>query len=186
MADRVWDVIEAWSTVWDASVNVNTIRDPQQRLAWAIRVLPDRIRAALPLVDRLATADLFDYFGEGPPPDDFKGDVTEELLSVRTQVAQGLPVRPRWTIDANLSPVSPGRRDAIAHSWLLARGDETFEVVVYISRTAFQSDDGGLPSEVVAAKRTNGRSLVTTLLSLDEPPGEVMVSTAGIRWPVTD
>jgi hypothetical protein len=43
-----------------------------------------------------------------------------------------------------------------------------------------------LPSDVVSAKETNGRSVVTSLLSLDEPPAEVMVSTAGIGWPVTD
>jgi len=55
---------------------------------------------------------------------------------------------------------------------------------VYISRTAIQSE--GLPSEIERAKETNGRSVITTLLSLDEPPNEVMVSTAGIRWPVTD
>jgi hypothetical protein len=105
--------------------------------------------------------------------------------SVRTRAAQGLPVTPRWSIDVYLGKV-PVRRDAEAHLWGIARGDETARITVMISRTALASANDTLPSDVVAAKETNGRSVVTSLLSLDEPPAEVMVSTAGIGWPVTD
>jgi hypothetical protein len=42
------------------------------------------------------------------------------------------------------------------------------------------SDNRGLPDEVVAAKNTHGRSVLSTLVGLDDPPREVMVTIAGI------
>jgi len=43
-----------------------------------------------------------------------------------------------------------------------------------------ESADEGLPQEGVAAKSTHGRSVLSTLVSLDDPPRQVMVTTAGI------
>ena len=51
---------------------------------------------------------------------------------------------------------------------------------------AMASDDGGLPDEVVAAKNTRGRSVLSTLVGLDDPPREVMVTTAGVSLTLPD
>ena len=48
------------------------------------------------------------------------------------------------------------------------------------------SADEHLPREVAQAKATNGRSVVGTLVALDDPPGEVMVSTAGVSLTLPD
>jgi hypothetical protein len=183
VAQRVWDVFQAWAGVWRGG-NVADLNDPQRRLRWALDGLPDRVRLALPLVDELATAD-WDGIAE-VDPEEAERDLREEMRSVRTQVAQGLPVTRRWTVDRDLGPVSAGRRDAIARLWQIARGEETKRVTVYISGTAMAVENEGLPQEVVQAKQTNGRSVVASLLGLDEPPEEVMVSTAGIGWPLPD
>jgi hypothetical protein len=53
-------------------------------------------------------------------------------------------------------------------------------MTVYISGTAVDSADEGLPQEVAAAKNTRGRSVVTSLVALDDPPRAVMVTSAGI------
>lgn len=183
-AQRAWDVFAIWSAVFRGDANMQEIDDPQRRLRWTLEALPDRVRVALPLVTVLAHESWRELAGRDL--DQTERDIREELLSVRTQVAQGLPVTRRWTIDLDFGNVSAGRRDASAYLWGVARGDETARVAVYITGTVLSSDDGGLPQEVVEAKRTKGRSVVTSLLSLDELPAEVMVSTAGIRWPVTD
>ncbi len=113
-------------------------------------------------------------------------DLREEMQSVRTQVAQGLTVTHRWTISEDLGPVSAGRRDAVAHLWRLSRGEEVRDIAVYVSGTAMVSANETLPSEVALAKETHGRSVVATLRALDDPPGEVMVSTAGISDSLPD
>ena len=185
VAQRVWDLVEAWASVWDGrGANLTDLRDPQRRLRWAFENLPDYVRDGLPLVGRLASADE-DYFASGEP--DWSGieaDFRAELLSVRTQVAQGLPVTRRWTVDDYLGTM-PNRRDAVLHLWQIRRGDETERVEVFITGSAIASTEG-LPAEVVEAKMTDGRSVITSLLTLDEPPPSVMVSTAGVRWPVED
>jgi hypothetical protein len=43
-----------------------------------------------------------------------------------------------------------------------------------------------LPVEVAEAKDTNGRSAIATLAALDDPPEEVMVTTAGISLAVPE
>jgi hypothetical protein len=48
------------------------------------------------------------------------------------------------------------------------------------------SEDRGLPEEVVAAKNTHGRSVLSTLVGLDDPPSDVMVTTAGISLTLPD
>jgi hypothetical protein len=47
-------------------------------------------------------------------------------------------------------------------------------------------DNDHLPSDVARAKETNGRSVVATLLALDDPPSQVMATTAGISLTLPD
>jgi hypothetical protein len=44
----------------------------------------------------------------------------------------------------------------------------------------------GLPQEVVAAKETRGRSVLSTLVALDDPPREVLLTTAGVSLTLPD
>jgi TIR domain len=179
LAERLWDVFAVWPGVWRGQGNIRDLDDPQRRLRWALDKLPDRVRGALPLVEKVATADWDAFFGANEPAD-VERDVREELRSVRTQVAQGLPVTGRWTIAADLGPMSAGRRDADSYLWEIRRGEETRRIQVFISGTAMRLENDVLPPEVAQAKETNGRSVVATLLALDDPPEEVMATTAGI------
>ena len=184
VAKIVWDLCEAWASVWDGPpANLADLRDPQRRLRWVVDNLPDDVRESLPLVRRLASED-DNYFANEPEWDEVEADLRAELRSVRTQLAQGLPVTRRWAIDDYLGKMST-RRDAVLHLWQIRRGDETERVEVFITASAIASTEG-LPAEVVDAKTTNGRSVVTTLLALDEPPPSVMVSTVGVSWPVEE
>jgi hypothetical protein len=180
VAQRTWDVFAAWGPPFDGPAIV----DAQRRLRWAVDGLPDRVRAALALVEQLANAELDDVLNADAA--EVERDVREEMRSVRTQVAQGLPVTQRWTIGADLGPVSAGRRDATSFLWEIARRGETRRIQVYISGTAMRVDNEHLPREVVHAKETNGRSVVATLLALDDPPAEVVATTAGISFSLPD
>ena len=176
-AQRVWDVFGAWKGVWHGG-NVRDLHDPQLRLRWALDALPEYVRAALPLTEQIANSDWNDFFNDREA-DDVEPDVRDELRSVRTQVAQGLPVTPRWTIDENLGKVSAGMRDSVSYLWQVRRGEQTELVQVYISGTAMASADEHLPKEVAQAKITEGRSVVASLLGVDDLPREVSVTTAG-------
>jgi TIR domain len=178
VAQRSWDVFGAARGVWRGG-NVADLLDPQTRLRWALDGLPERVRNALPLVERLATTDWDDFFGDNELLAEREQDIRDELRSVRTQVAQGLPVTRRWTIDG-YDGTSPVRRDAVCHRWLIRRGEEVRLVEVYISRSAVASDNEHLPRDVAQAKETDGRSVVSTFLARDEPPREFSVTTAGI------
>jgi hypothetical protein len=178
VAQRAWDVFQAWSGVWDGG-NVRDLDDPQRRLRWALDALPDRARAALPLVTQLANSD-WDGFFANAEPGESEREMRDELRSVRTRIAQGLPVVGRWLAVSDDGRVDAGNRDATAYLWGIQRGQERRRITVFISRTAMESADEGLPQEVVAAKRTHGRSVLSTLVSLDDPPHQVMVTTAGI------
>lgn len=184
VAKRVWDVFAAWAGVWHGG-NVRDLEDPQRRLRWELDKLPERVRVGLPLVTQLAEAD-WDGFFDVTEHADAERDIREEMRSVRTQVAQGLPVTRRWTIAADLGQGRAGRRDAVAYIWQIRRGEETKEIDVIVSRTALISENEHLPREVAEAKDTNGRSVVATLLALDDPPEEVMVTTAGISLTLPD
>jgi hypothetical protein len=48
------------------------------------------------------------------------------------------------------------------------------------------SENAYLPREVAQAKETNGRSVVSTLLALDDPAEQVSVTTAGISLTLPD
>jgi TIR domain len=185
VAQRAWDVFHAWKGVWDRGGNISDLDDPQRRLRWALEALPERARGALPLVAHLATSDWGGFF-EDYEPADAESEIRQELIAARTRIAQGLPVRGRWMIVADHGGVSAGRRDAVAYLWELQRGEETKRVTVYISGTAMASEGHGLPDEVLAAKKTRGRSVLGTLVGLDDPPPEVMATTAGISLMLPD
>jgi hypothetical protein len=137
------------------------------------------VRRALPLTERIANSSWDEFFNDREA-DHVEPDVRDELRSVRTQVAQGLPVTQRWTIEENHGKVSAGSRDAVSYLWEMRRGDETRDIQVYISRTAMASSNEHLPKGVAQAKETVGRSVVASLLGVDDPPREVSVTTAGI------
>jgi hypothetical protein len=183
VADQAADVITAVEGVWTHDGNVYDLSAPQRRLRLRLDRLPERLRVALPLVQQLATADPradWDTLFGGPNQlAALDQDIRDELLSARTQVAQGLPVTRRWVIDSYLG-TAPVRRDAICHQWRIARGDEARLVEVYISRSAIASDNEHLPREVAEAKASNGRSVVVTFLGRDHPPEEITVTSVGI------
>jgi hypothetical protein len=143
------------------------------------------VRAALPLVNELATSDWDQFFARADVAE-AEREIREELRSARTRVAQGLPVVGRWMVTTDFGQVDSGGRDATAYLWGIQRGEETRMITVYISGTAMVTADHGLPQEVVAAKNTRGRSVLGTLVGLDDPPRHVMVTTAGISLTLPD
>src|SRR5205823_13534298 len=64
VAERVWDVFDAAVRVWRGRGNVGDLDGPQRKLRWALDGLPDRVRAALPLVEQLAMAEWDEFFGD--------------------------------------------------------------------------------------------------------------------------
>lgn len=184
VAETAMEVIGGWGDVYAGAANLRDVDREQRRLRWAIEKLPRRAAGGLPLVTRLATAE-DTFLASNEPDPTMEADIFEELRSVRTQLAQGLPVTRRWFIDMYIGVV-PTQRDATAFLWQIKRGDETRSVHVYVSRTAMASADEYLPREVVDAKATAGRAVVVTLLALDDPPEEVMVSTAGVTLTLSD
>lgn len=178
VAQRAWDVFGAWTGVW-AGGNVRDLGDPQRRLRWALDGLPERARAALPLVEQLASSDWDGFFADADVAE-AEREIRVELRSVRTRVAQGLPVVGRWMVMTDFGQVDAGDRDAAAYLWGIQRGDESRRMTIYISGTAMALANEGLPEEVVAAKNTHGRSVLSTLVALNDPPRQVMVTTAGI------
>lgn len=181
VAQLVWDVFSTWERIWGDGGNIREISDVQRRLRWELGALPERIRVALPLVELIATAK-WDEFFSSVEIEVAEKDVREELESVRAQVAQGLPVPRRWIIDGGLrnSVTRPDGRDGDLFVWQIRRGDEIRKICVFVSGTAMAVANDHLPREVVTAKETEGRSVVAMLASLEDPPKEVMVSTAGV------
>jgi hypothetical protein len=179
VARQVWDVFDVWHAVWDhRGGNVFDLDDPQRRLRYALDVLPQRVALALPLVRQLANSRQGDIF-EGDDTSDLEREIRQELVAVRARIAQGLPVKTRWLVIANNGTV-PVRRDVVAYHWTIQRGDEQRNVLIYISGTAMASEDAGLLEEVAAAKTTEGRSALASIVGLDDPPTEITVTTAGV------
>jgi hypothetical protein len=186
VAAIAWEVFAAWMGVWNRGGNIHDADDSRRRLRWALEALPDRVRAAIPLVEQLANAPLEEFFTEADDVAEPERAIREELMAVRTRVAQGLPVVARWLVVADHGQVSAGNRDAVAYLWGIQRGEETRRIMVYVSGTAMDSADEGLLREVVAAKNTRGRSVLSALVGLEDPPSEVMVSTAGVSLTLPD
>lgn len=184
VAQRVWDVFEAWAGVWEGG-NVRDLEDPQRRLRWALDALPEHVRLGLTLVSELAEADWDGYFA-ARSRDIAEQELRDELRSVRTQVAQGLPVLRRWKILDDLGPGPPQPRDAVSYLYRIGRDEETRLIEVYISNTVIASSNEHLPREVARAKETCGRSVVATLLGRDDPPETPSVTTAGVSDTLPD
>jgi hypothetical protein len=181
VAQRAWDVFQAWEGVWNDGGNINDLNDPRRRLRWALDQLPGRLRGALPLVEQMANADRDQFFADADLAE-VERDMRAELLAVRTRIAQGLPVVGRWLVVGSDGEVSAQGRDATAYHWWLQRGEERKPVTVFISGTAMASANEYLPNEVAAAKNTHGRSVLSQVSGLDDPPKQVSVSTAGIGF----
>jgi hypothetical protein len=184
VAQRAWDVFQAWESVWDGG-NIHDLNDPRRRLRWALDHLPNRLRGALPLVEQMANADSDSFFAEAELAE-VERDMRAELIAVRTRIAQGLPVVGRWLVVGSEGEVSAAGRDATAYLWWLQRGEERKPVTVFISGTAMASSNEHLPDEVAAAKNTGGRSVLSQVVGLDDPPTQVSVTTAGIRFGLPD
>ena len=185
VAQRAWDVFQAWEGVWNDGGNINDLNDPRRRLRWAIDQLPGRMRGALPLVEQMANIDSDEFFADADLAE-VERDMRAELLAVRTRIAQGLPVVGRWLVVGTDGAVPSGGRDAHAYLWWLQRGDRRKPITVFISGTVMASANEYLPEEVATAKNTQGRSVLPQIVGLDEPPLQVSVTTAGIRFGLPD
>lgn len=184
VAQRGWDVFQAWEGIWDGG-NIRDLNDPRRRLRWALDQLPGRARSALPLVEQMANAESAAFFADADLVE-VERDMRAELLAVRTRLAQGLPVVGRWLAIATDGQVDPGGRDATAYRWLIQRGEERQPVTIFISGSLMASANESLPEQVVAAKNTRGRSVLPQILGLDDPPSQVSVTKAGIRFGLPD
>ena len=91
-----------------------------------------------------------------------------------------------WTIQGTGRVIPPSGRDATGFAWTLRRGEKARRVIVWISGDVMASRDAGLPRDVAQAKRTKGGSVARSLLRLESPPLEVLVSTYGIRWELAE
>jgi hypothetical protein len=183
LAEAIAKQLAGWQQIREGAGPNRVLDDAQRRLRYAVDNLPERVRVGLPLESLLASADWGGYF-RAEDPRAAELDLREELRSVRTQVAQGLPITKRWRIDKSFGEISASGRDARAFLWGIARDGETRRITIFISGTADTIANERLPREVAEAKETNGRSVVVALLPLNEPPAAAMATTAGIRWPV--
>jgi hypothetical protein len=181
VAEQAWSVLDLWALVEQGRGNLQDLEGRQRRLRYGLDVLPDRVRAGLPGVEELSTSRDDRVLLDRERREGVEADLRAEARSVRTQVAQGLPVTRRWQIGFGPRGVS-SERDAEAYVWEVRRGEERRRVVVYISGVVVASTDDALPREVVNAKRTLGRSVVSSLLGLDDPPAEVIALTTGISF----
>ena len=180
MAERALDVLARWDECREGALT-RGLNDAQRRLSYVVDALPEDIRRALVLVSTIATAEWNDYFRVNSVGV-IEVDLREELRSVRKQLELGLPVTRRWRIAADHGAVNAGGRDAEAYLWQVAREGETRRITVYIAGTVVASGNEYLPAQVAEAKRTHGRGAILGLLPLDEPPSEVLVTTAGVAW----
>jgi hypothetical protein len=183
MAERLFDVLQRWDGVHQGTQLLDELTDRQRRLRYAIDALPRDVRDGLPLTIEVAEAGWNEYLGMKYAAE-VEPDLREELKAVRTAVAQGIPVSQRWVIAADRGQVGAGNRDANAYLWEIGRANDTRRIKIFISDTALEVSDAGFPDEVVRAKETAGRSVVTSLLGLDEPPPQVLVATYGVSWPL--
>jgi hypothetical protein len=184
IAERIDEVLIQWDRCRNAGAATHDLVAEQRRLRTLLDRLPDDVQRGLPLVIEVATASWQDYFRLHESAE-AEADLREELRAIRSQVERGLPVVLRWRIVGGPDEVSSQGRDATAYLLRIEREDDNRPVVVYVSGSAMASSDDYLSADVVAAKATQGRSVVANLLSVDDPPREVMVSTEGVRWELT-
>lgn len=154
-------------------------REVQRRFRFRLRTLPEWLILGLPVIEMLSSVD--EDFALNASTEQLEADATAELLSARAHLLDGRPVPHRWRIVQPLGKNEDFNRDAIVFDWQIQRDGHTSEVHVYVSESTMGSSSG-LPTEVEEAKRTEGRSVVTTLLDLEDPPRQISVTTAGISW----
>jgi hypothetical protein len=85
----------------------------------------------------------------------------------------------RWEIVGDPDVIELERRAGAEYLWRIVRGDETRVVTVFFSLEVLE--DGELIEDVLNATRTRGYSVVETLLDLDDPPGQMLVTTKGSK-----
>jgi hypothetical protein len=144
-----------------------------------LKTLPEWLLVGFPAIEMLSTVD--EDFVLNTPLEQIEADATSELLSARGHLLAGRPIPHRWRIAQSLGRNSDFTRGAIVFSWKIQRNGETSQVHVFVSESAMGSSSG-LPPEVQEAKSTEGRSVVSTLLDLDEPPRQISVTTTGVSW----
>jgi hypothetical protein len=181
IAQRIDEVLIQWDRCRNAGGGTDDLIAEQRRLRTLLERVPHDVQRALPLIGEIAAATWQEFFRVRESAS-AEPDLREEMRAVRTQVERGLPIVARWRITAGPKEVSSGGRDTNAYRLQIERDGESRAIVVYISRTAMASSNDHLSADVVAAKTTRGRSVVTNLLSVDDPPREVMVSTEAVRW----
>ena len=181
VGERVDDVLIEWDRCRNVGAATDDLRAEQRRLRTLLGRLPTGLQKALPITADLSESTWQDYF-QARTSAEVEPDVREELRAVRSQVDRGLPIVARWRIVTEPEQVTSGGRDATAYLVRIERDRASREIVVYISGTAMATADAHLPAEVVAVRKTLGRSVVVKLLGVDNPPREVTVSTEGIRW----
>jgi hypothetical protein len=180
IADRTFDVLAQWDRCLIGAPTSDLV-DQQRRLVYALDALPEDVRALLPLTMELSEA-LWNDDLRLSAPNAVLPDLREELRAARTHLDQGLPLTPRWKLTGRhrIDPNGEGR-DAVLHSWDIERAGEQRTVKVFLSGTVLEVERG-LPPEIVKAKETMGRSAVASLLSLEDPPRELSITTRGISW----
>jgi hypothetical protein len=178
VADKVWDLLAQWELCKQGAPTVE-LTDKQRRLRWKFGLLPGDVQDTLPLIRNLSEAGWNDCF-RVVAPRTAEPELQEELRAARTRLAEGLPLTSRWLIETSMGMADAGRRDAVSYLWRIRRGEDTKRIQVFISGTAMESANEYLPQEVAQAKETSGRSVVANLVGLDDPPEQVMVSTAGV------
>jgi len=141
------------------------------------------LREALPLVAHLSAAEWQSYF-RLHSFDEVEVEFREEFRAAANLLQSGMPPTRRWRIESAEGEVDPGGRDARALLFRIERGVDVRPVTIYIAGTALAvalAGLGELPDDVAEAIDTNGRSVVVSVLAIDEPPRKMMVSTTGIR-----
>jgi hypothetical protein len=87
-----------------------------------------------------------------------------------------------WEISANLGRHARPGVDATGWLWTIARGDQTVEVVIEISGTAWSSDALRLPEDTRRALETDGRTELLKVLNQDDPPRVVQCGSTGCSY----
>jgi hypothetical protein len=82
-----------------------------------------------------------------------------------------------WTIRDGPRPGPWEGKDAVGWRWEIERNGETRRMLVEVSGTAMGSANERLPGETVAAKETEGRSAVESILDREDPPGRISLGT---------
>jgi hypothetical protein len=87
-----------------------------------------------------------------------------------------------WKISANLGRHERRGVDARGWLWAITRGDQTAQVVIEISGTAWSSDPLRLPEDTRQALETDGRAALLKILDEDDPPHVIQCGSTGCSY----